>query len=68
MKKTAAPLLVNTSELQQLLGGVCYRTAVKIGEAAGAKLMVGSKARWYIKKIEDYIANELNQPGGEHGV
>lgn len=61
MKKTAAPLLVNTQELREFLGGVCYRTAVRIGEAAGAKLMIGSKPRWHIGKIEEYLANELNK-------
>ena len=61
MKKTAAPLLVNTQELQQLLGGVCYRTAVKIGEAAGAKLMIGNRPRWYIGKVEEYLVKELNK-------
>ena len=61
MKKTAAPLLVNTSELQQLLGDVCYRTAVKIGEAAGAKIMIGSKPRWKISKIEEYLEKEMEE-------
>ena len=59
MKKTAKLILVNTTELRELLGGVCYRTAVRIGEDAGAKFMVGSSPRWYVDKVENYIRERL---------
>ena len=55
------PLLVNTTELQKLLGNVCYRTAVRIGEEAKAKLMLGKHPRWHVGRIEEYLESKLEK-------
>ena len=51
-------LLVNTAELQRILGGVCYRTAYRIGTEAKAKVMIGSKPRWKMSRIDAYLEEQ----------
>ena len=63
MKKVIKPLVINTTELQQLLGGVCYRRALRIGEEAGAKVMLGKHPRWHVGKIEEYLESKLEKEG-----
>ena len=48
-------LLITNKELQQMLS-CSYRTAVKIGEEAGARLQIGKAVRWKVKNIEEYLA------------
>lgn len=49
-------LLLTTPELQSFLGcGYC--SAVKIGNAARAKIRVGKRVLWYRQKIEVYLNN-----------
>lgn len=44
----------NTKTLAEILD--CGRaTAVKIGEAAGAKIQIGKRVLWNVKKIQDYL-------------
>ena len=50
----APKLLVDTEELKQML---CSgrAAAVKIGINAGAKVSIGKRVFWSVKKIEQYI-------------
>lgn len=57
-------LLVNTVQLQELLGGVCYRTACRIGTAAKAKVMVGNRPRWKVSRIEEYLEEQCEEAAG----
>lgn len=51
---TAAKICVDTSELQQLL---CTgrKTAIQIGMAAGARIKVGTRIVWNVKKVSEYL-------------
>lgn len=51
---TAAKLCIDTAELQQLL---CAgrKTAIEIGTAAGARIKVGTRIMWNVKKISEYL-------------
>lgn len=46
--------MVDTTELQIML---CSgrRTAIEIGTAAGAKVQVGRRVFWNVKKVQQYI-------------
>lgn len=47
-------LTVNTETLAESFD--CGRaTAVKIGEAAGAKIQIGRRVLWNVKKIQAYL-------------
>ena len=47
-------LTVDTLGLQQLMQ--CGRkTAVEVGTAAGAKIEIGNKFLWSVRKIRDYL-------------
>lgn len=52
--KPADKKMVDTTELQIML---CSgrRTAVEIGTAAGAKIQVGRRVFWNVKKVQQYI-------------
>lgn len=52
--KPADKKMVDTTELQIML---CSgrRTAVEIGTAAGAKVQVGRRVFWNVKKVQQYI-------------
>lgn len=60
-KKMGAPpslqkLAVDTSELQSMLG--CGRSsAVKIGEAASAKVQIGRRVLWNVERVKNYLNN-----------
>lgn len=47
-------LLVDTKTLQEMLS-CCRATAVKIGEAAGARFQIGKVVRWKVDRIEAYL-------------
>ncbi|WP_313130937.1 hypothetical protein [Anaerocolumna sp.] len=47
-------ITVDTAELQQILS-VGRSTAVRIGCNAGAKVVVGKRVLWYLKKIDQYL-------------
>lgn len=50
---------VNTKDLKGMLS--CGRdTAVKIGEAAGARVQVGKRVLWNVSKIQDYLDSVSN--------
>ena len=54
----ASPLLVDAVGLQNLCG--CGRfTAVKIADAAGARVQIGRRVLYNRAKIENYINNNL---------
>lgn len=49
-------ILLDTPELQELLS--CgYRTAVKLGTDAKARVSVGKRVLWNRKKIEKYLTD-----------
>lgn len=47
-------ILIDTEKLQELLS-VSKKTAVKIGEAADARIQIGRAVRWKVSKIEEYL-------------
>lgn len=51
---TVAKMCIDTAELQQML---CTgrKTAVEIGTAAGARIKVGRRVMWNVKKISEYL-------------
>ena len=51
---TTAKICIDTAELQQML---CTgrKTAVEIGTAAGARIKVGRRIMWNVKKISEYL-------------
>jgi hypothetical protein len=49
-------ITVDTAELQQLLS-VGRKTAVLIGCNAGAKVLVGKRVLWHVKRIDEYLYN-----------
>lgn len=50
----ANQVTVNTERLPEMLGcGIC--TARKIGEAAGAKIVIGKRVLWSVAKIRAYL-------------
>lgn len=49
-------LTINTEELQQLLS-LGRKSAVEIGVAANAKIVVGKRIVWSVKKVEEYLYN-----------
>lgn len=52
--QTSNRLTANTETLSEYLD--CGRaTAVKIGEAAGAKIQIGKRVLWNISKIQSYL-------------
>ncbi len=53
-------MLIDTRRLMELLG-CCYRSAVKIGMEAGAKVMVGSKPRWKVSRIDQYLEDQCEK-------
>ena len=61
-------LTVNTNGLAQMLG--CGRaTAVKIGDDAGARIYVGKRVIWNIRKVQEYIDSQHKSIGGNsHGL
>lgn len=47
-------ITVNTESLSEMLD--CGRaTAVKIGEAAGARIQMGKRVLWNVRKVENYL-------------
>ncbi|MDF2542687.1 MAG: hypothetical protein K0S47_2405 [Herbinix sp.] len=47
-------LTVDTEELQQILS-LGRKSAVEIGVAANAKIVIGKRIVWCLKKIEEYL-------------
>lgn len=48
--------VVDTAELQSLLS--CGRkTAVEIGDHAGAKIKIGRRVLWNVNKVQQYLDN-----------
>lgn len=45
---------VNTKELQKMIGAG-YKTAVKIGTEAGARIKIGRRVLWNVGKIQKYL-------------
>lgn len=47
-------ITLSTEDLMDVLGcGIC--TARKIGEAAGAKIVIGKRVLWSVDKIKAYL-------------
>ena len=56
MTETVYPLLVNADDLQKITG--CGRMASEaLARAAGAKVKIGKKAVYDLKKIQDFLAS-----------
>lgn len=52
-------IALDTTDLMQVLS--CGRsTAVKIGEAAGAKIQIGKRVLWNSNKIQKYLESNTN--------
>lgn len=51
---TTAKLCIDTAELQQML---CAgrKTAIKMGIEAGARIKVGTRVMWNVRKISEYL-------------
>lgn len=51
---TSAKLCIDTAELQQML---CAgrKTAIKMGIEAGARIKVGTRVMWNVKKVSEYL-------------
>lgn len=51
---TSAKLCIDTAELQQML---CAgrKTAIKMGIEAGARIKVGTRVMWNVRKISEYL-------------
>ena len=51
---TTAKLCIDTAELQQML---CAgrKTAIKMGIEAGARIKVGTRVMWNVKKVSEYL-------------
>lgn len=48
------PIAANSKELATLLG--CgYKTAVTIGNEAGAKITIGKRVIWNVKTVQKYL-------------
>ena len=45
---------VDTKELQKMIGAG-YKTAVKIGTEAGARIKIGRRVLWNVGKIQKYL-------------
>lgn len=67
MKKTNIAALnvkdrrtVDTATLQEMLGAG-RKTAVEVGTAAGARIQVGRRVLWNVRKVQSY----LDQISGE---
>lgn len=55
--------LIKTKKLQELLD--CeYKSAVKIGKSAGARLKIGGLIRWRVKNIREYMDKVQREAAG----
>ena len=53
-ESTAKELTVDTAGLQKITNSG-RQTAVEIGMAAGARIQIGRRVMWNVKKIERYL-------------
>jgi hypothetical protein len=53
-KRSENPITVDTPELMRMLH-TGYQSAIKIGDAAGARIKIGRLVRWNVNKITAYI-------------
>ena len=51
-------ILVNTEQLQYLLGDCGRRYAQKIGELAKAEVRIGNRLLYCVEKIREFVYNE----------
>ncbi len=51
-------ILVNTEQLQELLGGCGRRYAQKIGKLAKAEVRIGNKLLYCVEKIKEFVYEE----------
>ncbi len=51
-------ILVNTEQLQYLLGGCGRRYAQKIGELAKAEVRIGNRLLYSVEKIREFAYQE----------
>ena len=51
-------LLVNTEQLQYLLGGCGRRYAQKVGELAKAEVRIGNKLLYCVERVREFVYNE----------
>ncbi len=49
-------LTVDTEELQQILS-LGRKSAVEIGNSAGARIVIGKRIVWNLQKIQEYLYN-----------
>lgn len=53
-KRDLTRIAVSTEGLMQILS--CgYASAVKIGSDAGARIQIGRRVIWNVKKVQDYL-------------
>ena len=52
--------LIDTKRLQELLG-CCYQSAIKVGMAAGARVMIGRSPRWKLSRINQYLEERCDE-------
>ena len=45
---------VDTKELEKMIGAG-YRTAIQIGTEAGARIKIGRRVLWNVKKVQEYL-------------
>ncbi|WP_281532557.1 hypothetical protein [Anaerocolumna aminovalerica] len=49
-------LAVDTEELQQILS-LGRKSAVEVGKAANAQIMVGKRIIWNLQRVQEYLYN-----------
>lgn len=49
-------LAVDTEELQQILS-LGRKSAVEVGKAANAQIMVGKRIIWSLQRVQEYLYN-----------
>lgn len=51
---TQSKITINTDELQAMLSCGRY-SAIQIGEAAEARIQIGKRIFWNVKKVKEYV-------------
>ncbi len=54
MEKTLEPKTVDTEGLMEILGAG-RKVAIRVGTEAGARIQVGRRVLWNLRKIEAYL-------------
>ena len=54
-RPTSQPITVNIDKLSAMLS-CCHATARKIGEQAGAKIVIGRRVLYSVEKVKNYLS------------